>query len=445
MRMTFVQLRMRQTNGLAVYDFDSLRVAQIDGNSLDKQSKVNKSKTLSLDEIKNIVARDIKLGSEHDNLSDTTVNLYTRQLIKLYKAGIAKEQWSPNEFIANIQYPNKYDDVTFQKTFKVQNSTIVALLMSIYTSKESLILTLNAMCKMVKNRYRDAFGYYNTIRKELSKQNKAAKQDNELTPEEEKKYISYEELMSVSGKVAKVLNETYGKIFLSRSEFEQLAKAKRTNYLKLVFDYITLWLNVHYPLRLVWPRNILHLYDFKNVRLMGPQTIQLDSTTMSLIKSYLEFLTNTVREQPSKLLWRIFNRQPGEYDYTSASNSFSQVISKLFMKYNGKPMSMNMIRHIAESHLIQSPTYAKLTNREKNDLHAKHSTAPWLLTRATTKSQIDQMHPSKSHHTCCKAAAKTPSRPRDRRERIFHGDFTPSGSDKTLRLISTRNNLFAIT
>ncbi|KAL7995828.1 hypothetical protein Plhal703r1_c42g0141781 [Plasmopara halstedii] len=288
MRMTLVQLRMRQTNGLAVYDFDSLRVAQIDGEFLrQNMSKVNKSKTLSLDEIKNIVARDIKLGSEHDNLSDTT-------------------------------YPNKYDDVTFQKTFKVQNSTIVALLMSINTSKESLILTLNAMCKMVKNRYRDAFGYYNTIRKELSKQNKAAKLDNELTPEEEKKYISYEELMSVL-----------------------LAKAKRTDYLKLVFDYITLWLNVHYPLRLVWPSvmltpeeganylqgNILQLNDFKNVRLMGPQTIQLDSTSMSLIKSYLEFLTDTVREQPSKLLWRIFNRQPGEYDYSSASNSFSQVIS----------------------------------------------------------------------------------------------------------------------
>ncbi|ETP18065.1 hypothetical protein F441_07665 [Phytophthora nicotianae CJ01A1] len=191
--------------------------------------------------------------------------------------------------------------------------------------------------------------------------------------------------MSVPGKVAKVLNETYGKIFLSRSEFEELAKAKITDYLKLVFDYITLWLNVHYPLRLVWPSvmltpeeganylqgNVLHLNDFKNVRLMGPQTIQLDSTTMSLIKSYLEFLTNTVREQPSKLLWRIFNRQPGEYDYTSASNSFSQVISKLFMKYNGKPMSMNMIRHNAESHLIQSPTYAKLVHSMWNSVDFK--------------------------------------------------------------------------
>ncbi|EEY64413.1 uncharacterized protein PITG_21438 [Phytophthora infestans T30-4] len=136
-----------------------------------------------------------------------------------------------------------------------------------------------------------------------SKQNKAAKLDNELTPEEEKKYISYEELMSVPGKVAKVLNETYGKIFLSRSEFEQLAKAKRTDYLNSVM--LTPEEGAKYL-----QGNVLHLNDFKNVRLMGPQTIQLDSTTMSLIRSYLEFLTNTVREQPNKFLWRIFNRQP---------------------------------------------------------------------------------------------------------------------------------------
>ncbi|GMF40561.1 unnamed protein product [Phytophthora lilii] len=33
-----------------------------------------------------------------------------------------------------------------------------------------------------------------------------------------------------------------------------------------------------------------------------------------------------------------------------------------------------------------------------------------------------------------KPAAKPLSRPKDRRERIFHGDFTPSGSDKTLEI-----------
>ncbi|ETI41118.1 hypothetical protein F441_22539 [Phytophthora nicotianae CJ01A1] len=130
---------------------------------------------------------------------------------------------------------------------------MIAELMRLYKSKESLILTLNALCKMVKNRFRDAFGYYNAVRKALSKQNKSEKLDNELTPEEEKKYISYEELMSVPQKVKKVLMDTYGEVFLSNNELSKLTKAKRLAYLRLVFDYVTLYLNVHYPLRFVWP------------------------------------------------------------------------------------------------------------------------------------------------------------------------------------------------
>ncbi|GMF23578.1 unnamed protein product [Phytophthora lilii] len=66
-----------------------------------------------------------------------------------------------------------------------------------------------------------------TVRKVLSKQNKAEKLDNELTPEEEKKYISYEELMSVPQKVKKIIMDTYGEVFLSNNEL------------------------VHYPLRLL--------------------------------------------------------------------------------------------------------------------------------------------------------------------------------------------------
>ncbi|EEY68307.1 uncharacterized protein PITG_04740 [Phytophthora infestans T30-4] len=166
-------------------------------------------------------------------------------------------------------------------------------------------------------------------------------------------------------------------------------------------------------------RNVLHLKDFKNVRLMGSRTIQLDSTTMSLIKSYLDFFANTLGEQPSKLLPSMFNPQPGESDYTNLSNSFSQVLSKLFIKYNGNPMSMNMIRHIAKSHLIQSPAYAERVNREMNDLHAKllHST----MAANTSYNKIANR-------------AMLPNRPKDRRGRIFHGAFTSIGSDKTLEI-----------
>ncbi|ETM00117.1 hypothetical protein L917_03130, partial [Phytophthora nicotianae] len=54
-------------------------------------------------------------------------------------------------------------------------------------------------------------------------------------------------------KVKKVLMDAYGEVFLSNNELSKLTKAKRLAYLRLVFDYVTLYLNVHYPLRFVWP------------------------------------------------------------------------------------------------------------------------------------------------------------------------------------------------
>ncbi|ETI30204.1 hypothetical protein F443_22674 [Phytophthora nicotianae P1569] len=285
------------------------------------------------------------------------MNLYLRQLLRLFKSGKETMQWDPKEFIACIQYPNKYDDENFQKVYGVQNSDMIAELMRLYKSKESLILTLNALCKMVKNRFRDAFQYYNAVRKVLSKQNKEEKLDNEVTPEEANKYISYQELIAVPQKVKKIIMDTYGEMFLSNNELSKLTKAKRIAYLRLIFDYVTLYLNVNYPLRLVWPSvylkkvdggnflqgTKLYLNEIKNVRLMGAQVIDLDGTTINLIANFLHFLSGSLRQIPTKLLWRVYNNTPGEYD---SNNGFSSVLSKLFVKYNGKPMSMNMIRHI---------------------------------------------------------------------------------------------------
>ncbi|ETP18036.1 hypothetical protein F441_07694 [Phytophthora nicotianae CJ01A1] len=63
-----------------------------------------------------------------------------------------------------------------------------------------------------------------------------------------------------------------------------------------------------------------------------------------------------------------------------------------------------MIRHIVESHLIQSPTYAKLTNREKHDLHAKllHSqfaanTSYNKIANRSTASEVNEEAPDFSY------------------------------------------------
>ncbi|KUF82739.1 hypothetical protein AM587_10006216 [Phytophthora nicotianae] len=101
---------------------------------------------------------------------------------------------------------------------------------------------------------------------------------------------------------------------------------------------------------------------------------------------------------------------------------------------------MNMIRHIVESHLIQSPTYAKLTNREKHDLHAKllHSTFAAntsynKIANRSTASEVNEEAPDFSYEPAPQppSPAKPQTRSKTRRERIFHEDFTPTGSDKS--------------
>jgi hypothetical protein len=230
-----------------------------------------------------------------------------------------------------------------------------------------------------------------------------------------------------------------------------------------VLDYVTLYLNIHYPLRLVWPSiflekvdsgnyldgNQLHLNDFKNVRLMGSQVITLNKDAMNMIKQYLAFLENTLDVTPTKLLYRVFNNSVGPYDYTTKTQGgFSKVLGRMFEKYNGQSLSMNMIRHIVESNVIQSPDYAKLTNKEKNDLHARllHSSQAAnvsynKISNRTAKevenpptdndyefNQEDATEPE------VESIVRAPSARSKRRERIFHGEFKPQGTERGMEI-----------
>ncbi|GMF61689.1 unnamed protein product [Phytophthora fragariaefolia] len=74
------------------------------------------NKTSSVD-LKQILERDIRLGTEHDNLSKSTIAIYLHQLTKLYIYTENPYQWSPEEFLKAIRYPQRYDDAEFQKVF----------------------------------------------------------------------------------------------------------------------------------------------------------------------------------------------------------------------------------------------------------------------------------------------------------------------------------------
>lgn len=440
--------------------------------------------TEPISSLKDKVKRDILIGSADDGLSQNTIDLYLRQVMKIFNSGLKEFSWSHEEFIDRVHHPARYDDAAFFKTFKTQNSDIIRLILSIYKNKESIVATLNAICKMTKNRYKRTFDYYNAVRKEISKQNKIEKLDNELTPEEMAKYISFDELMAVPVRVKSGIIKSYGQLFISKGDFDKMPKGKQSDYLKFVFDYVTLYLNVHYPIRLVWPTvllekvdgsnylqgNKLFLNQFKNVKPMGAQILDLDAPTTQLIKDFTRFLKDTLGQSPRKILWRVYNGRPGEFEYTSNNTGgFSQVLSRIFVKYNGKPMSMNMIRHIVESNIIQAPGYAKLTNKEKHALHAKllHSSQAANISYnkiANRNKAVDETPDISFEPDVEEEPAPAPppkSRPPpqnrftaqlppaipvairqgpvtrgrfNRRERLFHGQFTPAGSDHNLEI-----------
>lgn len=168
-------------------------------------------------------------------------------------------------------------------------------------------------------------------------------------------------------------------------------EVKEKNPLKQLVNAMVVWINTHYPLRLdyynikinpdeitdktnyaTFKNGILTLYlnDFKNVKSMGPQVIKYDS---DVIRSYISTLSNYFSGMPIYLLYRW--TRSGLKPFSSRI-AYGSHLSDLLKKYTGHSMTINDIRKIHESALIQGSDYASMAPAEKNKQHRKllHST-----------------------------------------------------------------------
>ena len=160
------------------------------------------------------------------------------------------------------------------------------------------------------------------------------------------------------------------------------------NKIRQIIDSFVIYINTHYPLRLDYynlriyysiednptETNYMtyidgiikfHLNSFKNVRFMGPQVITYDDDR---IRQYMADMTDYLGHPPEYLLYRWYNKYVTSF---SCRITYGAHIQRLFKKYIGLAISMNDIRKIHESALIQSPEYIKMNNVEKNNLHRK--------------------------------------------------------------------------
>ncbi len=160
--------------------------------------------------------------------------------------------------------------------------------------------------------------------------------------------------------------------------------------LRRLVNAFFIWINTHYPLRLdyynlkinpikeeknylTYHNGILTLYlnDFKNVKTMGSQVITYDSQD---IRNYIKSLETYFGHLPEYLLYR-WSRK-GLLPFKSRI-AFGRHLSDIIYKYTRKKVTINTIRKIHESNLIQSESYNKLTNSQKNEKHRAllHSTS----------------------------------------------------------------------
>jgi hypothetical protein len=174
------------------------------------------------------------------------------------------------------------------------------------------------------------------------------------------------------------------------------------NELRKLVESFTIYMNTHYPLRLdyynvallsgdnagkppeidksnyghspttnymTYSKSVLTFYlnDFKNVRSFGPQVITYSDP---VICSYLTYLSNHFGHLPKVLLYR-YDKPTKTLQPFSSRAMYGGYLQDLLKKHTGFDISMNTIRKIHESALIQSPEYSKMSFDEKKNRHAK--------------------------------------------------------------------------
>lgn len=179
--------------------------------------------------------------------------------------------------------------------------------------------------------------------------------------------------------------DNIGELPMTLSELLSI-EVKCSNELQQVVESFTIYINTHYPLRLDYYNVVInpaekenhinymtyyegvltfYLNDFKNVRSFGSQVLTYSDP---VICSYLTYLTSYFGYLPDFLLYR-YDKVSKSLAVFSSRIYYGEYLSNLLKKHTGKDISMNTIRKIHESDLIQSPEYSKMSNQEKKNKH----------------------------------------------------------------------------
>lgn len=187
--------------------------------------------------------------------------------------------------------------------------------------------------------------------------------------------------------------DNIGKLPMTLEELLNI-KVKCDNPIQELVESFTIYINTHYPLRLDYfnivinpaekenfvnymtysdNKLVFYLNDFKNVKSLGCQVIEYCD---EIISNYINKLTEYFGVMPEFLLYR-YDKPTNTLKTFSSRIMYGGYLQDILRKYTNKELSINIIRKIHESNLIQSDEYRKMSNKDKRAKHLKllHSTA----------------------------------------------------------------------
>ena len=199
------------------------------------------------------------------------------------------------------------------------------------------------------------------------------------------KWISYEEMTKMPESIESDIKFVYDKLFLTDKEINDLRSINgKYKYLRMLTDYIIAvlycwqppvrndWCTVLLSSKLAkksanWydqTRGIVHWFNFKNVKAFGARSFKLNAKVKNVLDEYLSIL-HFIIDDAEYLIYLVGSKTIKPF----TREGFSTYTSRLFSKYSGKKISINTLRHVFETHLINSPGYNQMTINEKKEIH----------------------------------------------------------------------------
>jgi hypothetical protein len=237
----------------------------------------------------------------------------------------------------------------------------------------------------------DCKEYYDELNL-LYEQIRINKMNNVLTDQQMENWISLDELKAMPDIIESEIVKKYGKLWLNEwVDFYSLTKTKRQQYARMILEYVLLLITVHHPLRsdyynmkikfdddgvkdnfmLIKNKNIdIHMNYYKNSDRYKNTNIQsLGPKAYDCIKNWIKMYETMHEELPEYLLYVLSTNMKMKI-YTTGQ-AYTTALMRIIQKYTEKHITINSIRKIHESELIQSEDYKKMTNAEKEEKHQK--------------------------------------------------------------------------